>query len=188
MKKHHIAVRLSFYTAVVSFLTAATIFALYFFSGDFLYAFIGYFSMLLLGLVNLIALVILGVVMAKNSSVRRIGITTILFQLFNIPLAIVCLWAGARLSDIARITFVNQTLEEIEQVNITGCEDQIIEHLKPGGRETVWINIENDCSIKMEYIQNDTTLTETVCGYLCHGMGVVYTYNIGGSNSEKNVW
>lgn len=188
MKKHHAAVRFSFYTAVISFLAAATIFALYFFSGDMKYAFIGYFSMLALGVVNIIALVVLVAAIKQNPSIKRIGRTTILFQLFNIPVAVVCLWAGARLMDIARVTFVNETGKKLENVQIVGCEEHTIKSLEPGECETVWIRIQSDCSVKMEYMQNDSMVNATVCGYLCHGMGVVYTYNIGGSNSEKDVW
>jgi hypothetical protein len=184
MKNHHIAVRISFYTAVVSFLTAATIFALYFFSGDLKYAFIGYFSMLALGLINVVALVILGVAMLKNPSIRRIGSTTILFQLFNIPVAMACLWAGARLTNIARITLVNETGTKLENLLISGCESSEIKQLEPGASETVWINIKSDCSVKMQYVQGDSTLECSVCGYLCQGMGVVYTYNIGGENTQ----
>lgn len=184
MKKHHAAVRFSFYTAVISFLAAATIFGLYFFSGDMKYALIGWLSIWILGLVNLIALVILVVAMTKNPAIRRIGSTTIFFQLFNIPVAIVCLWAGSRLQGIARITLVNETGTKLENVQVSGCEEQVIKSIEPGDCETVWIRIPGDCSVTMQYIRNDSTVNETVCGYLCRGMGGVFTYNVGGKSEE----
>jgi hypothetical protein len=182
MKKHHAAVRFSFYTAVISFITAATIFALYFFSGDGKYAFYGIFALAILGIVNVSALVMLGVVMAKNPSIRRIGGTTILFQLFNIPVAIVCLWAGTRLQSIARITFVNETGSKLENVEIMGCEVYTIEHLAPGECETVWISIPQDCMISLTYPIADSTVFESVSGYFTPGMGTVETHQIGGKN------
>jgi hypothetical protein len=183
MKHHHIAVRISFYTAVISFLTAATIFLLYFFSGDLTYAFMGYFAALILGLINLVVLVVLGVVMSRNAGIRRIGSTTMLFQMFNIPVAIACFWAGARLANIARITFVNETGSKLEQVKVLGCEEQVIGSIEPGCEESVWIRIKGDCSVRMEYVLNDSTINQEVCGYLCTGMGMPYTYNIGGKNA-----
>jgi hypothetical protein len=183
MKNHHRAVRFSFYTAVISFLAAATIFLLYFFSGDLIYGFVGYFATLLFGLVNLIALVVIIVAMKKHPSIRRIGATTIGFQLFNIPVALVCFWAGLRLTNIARINFVNETGEKLENVKILGCEEQTINSLEPNEEFTAWIKLKGDCSVHMEYVQNDTTVQEEVCGYLCFGAGGVFDHAIGGSKA-----
>lgn len=182
MKKYPASVQFSLYTAIVSFATAAVIFALYFFSGDLSYAFLGYFCMLIFGFVNIIALAVVAVAMKTGAAERRHGWFAIMAQLANIPVALFCLWAGANLSSIARITFVNETGSELQNVKIIGCEDGVIEHLAPGESETKWIHITHDCNVRLEYQQNDSTASCSVSGYLSTGMGRVQTYNIGGAN------
>lgn len=186
MKKYPGAVRFSFYTAVVSFLTAATIFTLYFFSVDFILAIIGFFSVLIFGAINVVVLLVLTAVMAKKPEMRRVGTFAMFAQLANIPVALFCLWAGSHLSTIARITFINETGSELQNVQIIGCDDQVIEHLEPGESETRWLYLTHDCSVHLEYVQNDSTVNCEVYGYLCQGMGMVYTHRIGGSNDQSS--
>lgn len=186
MKKYPGSVRFSFYTTIISFLTAVTIFILYFFSVDFILAFIGFYSMLIFGAFNVVALVVLAVAMIRDPRIKRIGLLAIGAQLANIPVALFCLWAGSHLSTIARITFINETGSELQNVQIIGCDDQVIEHLEPGESETRWLYLTHDCSVHLEYVQNDSTVNCEVYGYLCAGIGMVYTHRIGGSNDQSS--
>jgi hypothetical protein len=52
--------------------------------------------------------------------------------------------------------------------------------LKNGESESVWIDINGDCSISLSYIDvNGKLEIETVIGYVCSGMGQKIVYSIG---------
>lgn len=141
MKKYPAAVQFSLYIAIVSFVTAITIFACYFFSGDDGFAFIGFFAALLFGVVNVIALIVLGIAVKIGAAERKDAFLALLMQLANIPVAVLLFWAGAHLMSIARVTFVNETGDELYNVRILGCEERMIDQLDIGESELLWIRI-----------------------------------------------
>jgi hypothetical protein len=73
MKKYPAAIQFSLYTAIILFVTAVVIFALYFFSGDGNFAFIGFFGALLFTLLNLIALVVAATAVKTGAAHRKLG-------------------------------------------------------------------------------------------------------------------
>lgn len=183
MKKYPAAVQFSLYTAIVSFASAASIFACYFFTGDFGFARFGITAALLFFLLNIITLIVL----AQGTKKRRVSFRQARFaalvQLANIPVALFFFWAGLNLMNIARITFINETGSTLQNVRILGCEERMINQLDPGESELLWISIPHDCSVRVEYTLNDSMVSRDVSGYLTPGFGMVSTYNIIGKNS-----
>ena len=56
------------------------------------------------------------------------------------------------MTGVIRITIENTTRNDIKNIQIIGCENEEFEVLKKGESETVWIDINGDCSISMCYI------------------------------------
>lgn len=179
MQKSNFYDRLGKCTALVTFATASLILACFLYTGDLHYGFIGYFFLLLALPVNSIILIILLIKASKSENPKKIKAGIGLLFL-NIPVAILYFSIGIYFVEIMRITFENNTGKDIKNIKIKGCENNYLALLKNSETETIWIDINGDCSINISYVDaTGITQNETVIGYVCSGMGQKYTYKIG---------
>lgn len=178
------AIRFSRWTAILSFTLGTCILALYYFSGNLIYWFVGYGFAIVAGIVNIIALVLLWEQRQANKDLAGKVRNTIILQLSNVPIVLFYVWVAAILYSNMRITFINTTESTLRDLQIIGCATATIDELEPGESETVWIGIPHDCSVTLLYPMRDTTIKYTVCGYLTPGMGMPVDYYIGGSEPD----
>jgi hypothetical protein len=163
----------------VTFVIATLIFALYISTGELYYEFFGYFFLLLALPINCVVLIILLLKASKSENPKKIK-SGIGLLFLNIPVAIFYFGIGIYFVGIMRITFENNTGKDIKNIKIKGCENNYLAVLKNEETETIWIDINGDCSITLSYVDvTGTTQNETVIGYVCSGMGQKYTYKIG---------
>ena len=83
-----------------------------------------------------------------------------------------------------RITFINTTQATLKDINIVGCGGGHIEELKADDRETVWIRITGDCSLNINYVQDNQRIDEKVAGYVTSGMGGKINHPIDGHDKD----
>ena len=179
MKNTQRYLRLGNLTTLITFATATIICGLYFFSGNLDYGFYGYFFFLFAFPVNLIILIILLVYAPKTREPKRVR-KSAARMLLNVPVAILYFGIGIYFTTVMRITIENTTGQEIKNIKIFGCENKELKGLKNGESETVWIDINGDCSISMSYVDaNGDTQNEIVVGYVTSGMGQKFTYHVG---------
>ena len=81
-----------------------------------------------------------------------------------------------------RITFTNDTNSTVTKINIVGCGGGYIDKLDVGESNTVWVDIEGDCSISIDYFSNGQRKHEGVAGYVTNSNGQKMNHNIGGKN------
>ena len=166
-------------TALITFAIATVICGVYFFTGNLDFGFIGYFFFLLAVPINLIILMILVIKSSKVEDPERLK-SGIRLMILNIPVAILYFGFGMYFIGVMRITIENNTGSDIKKIKIIGCEDSEFEMLKNGDSETVWIDINGDCSISMSYLDSKGEIQdETIVGYVTGGMGTKYTYRVG---------
>jgi hypothetical protein len=164
------------YTTIITFFIAFLICLAFVFTGDIDYGFIGLFYFFGAGIINLIIMIFLAVIGGKGSA----------YMLLNIPTAIVFFAIGIYFTSIMRVTFINDSGQDIRNIHISGCEKEHIEALKNGDSETVWIDIEHDCQIEMTYTTaKGKRKTDVVMGYVTNGMGQKYVHHIGKSEYEN---
>ena len=172
-------------TALFTFLFGTSIFALYFLTSLFELLFIFYGFIALIGLINFGILISI-LFKANNDKVNRKKLlTTCGLMLINIPVMIFYCCAVIILLNIMRITFTNSTNTTLTNIKIEGCSEETIEKLESKESKTIWIDINGDCSINIEYLSNGQKKAENVAGYITNNMGQKMKYNIGGINEEK---
>lgn len=172
-------VKLGNRTAILSFLVGTAIFSLYISTSDFNLFGIGYIFVLIAGLVNLIIILILLFKISKEPASRNKLVKTCIFMLTNIPVLIFYCWFSFSLLDKMRIKFTNVTNSELKNIHFTGCDTISMDDLKPGESQSVWFDIPRDCSITVCYLINGKSVSESVVGYVCRGMGDRINYKIG---------
>lgn len=171
--------RLGYITASVTFIIGSAImFAHYHgFGGD--SAGLGLLFFLIALVFNLL---ILGYVLFVSGrrgiegAFRGIGV-----MLLNIPFGIFCLWFGIYLYGYYRVTIINDTSSTVTSIRLTGCDNKSISKLDAGESETVWIDINGDCSLDISFIDHQKRKRKgAVSGYLTTGMGHAESYHISG--------
>jgi hypothetical protein len=179
MKNTQPNTRLGNLTALVTFAIATTICGFYFFTGNLDYGFYGYFFFLFAVPINIIIFIILLIYAPKTREPKRVNRSAAL-MLLNIPVAIFYFGVGIYFTGVMRITIENKTGQDIKNIKILGCENEELKVLKNGESETVWIEINGDCSISMSYMDAKGIIQEeTVVGYVTSGMGQKFTYHVG---------
>ncbi len=171
-------------TALISLVTGTAIFALYFFTSNFVLLGVGYCYMALAGITNLFVLILILNAAAMNKQHSKRLLMQVGLMLINIPIVLAYCWATMVLLDTMRITFTNKTNGQLTDIHLTGCEYKQIGSLAPGGTKTIWVAIEGDCSITMDYIAQGKRKKEIVAGYLTGGSGEKMAHHIG-SNQNK---
>lgn len=89
-----------------------------------------------------------------------------------------------KLDQIERITFIDKTNSKLTDIHLNGCGGGDIDTLDVGENKTVWIKINGDCSLYIDYLENGILKTEMVAGYLTQNMGQKAIHKIGGNNKE----
>jgi hypothetical protein len=170
-------------TALFSFLIGTVIFALYYFTSAFMLLFIGYAFVVFVGILNLILLFVILARANSDSENRAKLLKTSGLLLLNIPVILFYCWVAIVLLGTMRITFTNNTENQITDINVVGCGDGYINQLEVGESTTVWVKIIGDCDISIDYLYNGKREREEVIGYVTSSMGQKWTYKI----SRKNI-
>lgn len=100
-------------------------------------------------------------------------------MLLNVPVLLVYCWFAMILLNTLRITFVNSTSTELDDIKIEGCENKYIDKLEVGQTKTVWIRIPGDCGVSVTYKLNGQIITEDVTGYVSKESGYITTFKMG---------
>lgn len=172
--------KLGLLTTAVSFLIGSLIFGIYYVTSGAEWLFLGYGFILLAALVNVI---VLGKVLLEfyNDRKRNIGLLkTAGTMLLNIPFMLLYCWFALILLNTKRVTFVNTTPNTLTNLRVVGCDEgHLMERLEAGKSKTIWIGIDGDCSIFLEYQMNGQDKSEMVTGYVTFSMGDVQEHKIG---------
>ncbi|WP_338794147.1 hypothetical protein [Bernardetia sp. MNP-M8] len=165
--------------AILSFLIGTAIFIVYYLtSADFLLSLGGVF-ILVAAIINSIFLILILRRYSKEKHYKTHLFITAGIILLNIPAFLFYSWVTFLLMDTMRISFINSTQETITELKITGCQNKTIKKLDVGQSEMIWINIEADCTINIDYLLNGESKKETVLGYATTSMGQKMKYKIG---------
>lgn len=176
--------RIGFITAAVTFIIASFIMFAHYqgYRGD--YERYGLLFIPFAFIVNVIVLIII-LVVANKKGIKG-PFRSIYAMLLNIPYSIFCLWFAIFLMGYYRVTIINDTKSKITNIKLTGCDSESVKSIESGESETVWIDINNDCSLHISFVdKNGVIQTDIVAGYLCSGMGQSDDYHISGRNNPK---
>lgn len=103
---------------------------------------------------------------------KKKGGRIIMLTILNVPLAYFYLWFGAYLFDTQRITFINNCGSPIQQVHIFGCGyDKTIPILGDDKHRTIWVHMEFEGKIEIEYKRDEQKIHEIVDEYTGPNMG-----------------
>lgn len=167
-------------TAAISFLIGSLIFGIYYVTSAAEWLFVGYGFILLAALVNVL---VLAKVLLEfyNDKQRNIGLLkTAGLMLLNIPIMLLYCWFALILLNTKRVTFVNTTPNTLTNLKVVGCDEgHMMERLEAGKSETIWIGIDGDCSIFLEYQMNGQEKREMVVGYTTPSDGGIVAHRIG---------
>ena len=105
-------------------------------------------------------------------------------MLINLPIMFLFIWFSLVLIGNMRITFTNSTQNKLTDIKIVGCETEYISELKPNESKTVWVEITGDCSINLEYLENEELKKEMVSGYVTSGMGQKIKHKFDGKDKD----
>ncbi|MEP6262841.1 MAG: hypothetical protein ABJ092_14790 [Gillisia sp.] len=170
--------------ALISFIIGSILIGLFIFTEKAELLLIGYISVILIVIVN-IAVFIASLVEAVNNKIlRKKLLLNSGIMLLNIPVAFFYFWLMLILLNTIRLTLVNPTDSKLTDLNMIGCESRIIDELKPGESKTVWISINNDCSIILNFKEEEIEKTETIIGYATNMGGRKAKHKIGQGNQE----
>jgi hypothetical protein len=178
-------IKLGRQTALISFVLGTIIFGLYFLTSSFELLLLGEGFISLTVLVNIGILILILVKAYKDKKNRKKLLKTCGVMLVNIPVMLFYCWVTFILLNTMRITFTNSTQTTLANININGCGGGHIDKLESGESETVWVDINGDCSINIDYLSNGQRKEEGVTGYVTSTMGKKMKHNIGGKNEEK---
>jgi hypothetical protein len=104
---------------------------------------------------------------------RTLGVMAI-----NIPIGILYSYIMVWLLGYARITFINQTGENIPMLNVQGCEQKEVANFENSASETVWIKIKDSCNVEIIYDLNGGKKNEQVLNAIKNGEGLRITYEL----------
>ena len=109
----------------------------------------------------------------KNNSVaiKKIVRNTLLI-LLNIPISICYLLFAIYLTDVERITIVNNTENDITDAYVWGVGDNhLLGTIEKGCSKTIWVYLEKEGGIKMTYREDGKLNLKSIVGYTGAGMG-----------------
>lgn len=172
-------IKLGRQTALISFLLGTFIFGLYYLTSSEILLLTGYCFSIFMGLFNLglILTIIFKAIYDKDNKKKLITVSGLM--LLNVPVTVLYCWFCIVLLDTMRITITNPTKSTLTDINIIGCEPEHIYELSPGESKLVWVTINGDCSIDMDYILDGKRKKEMVFGYATGLMGQKITHIIG---------
>ncbi len=171
--------KLSKWTAFISFLLGTCIFLIYYFTSNFYLLFVGFAYIFLAVIFNLIILVLLFIRAFVDKNNRNKVLRTSIVMLLNIPILIFYCYITRILINTMRIEFINLTEAQLNNIVITGCDQKHIDKLSPGEAKTVWIYIPTDCRIDIYYYLHGQKKSENVIEYCGQASGRRLFYQIG---------
>ena len=169
--------------ALISFILGSILIGLFFFTEKSELLLIGYISVILIVIVNIAVFIASLVEAFNNKTLRKKLLLNNGIMLLNIPVAFFYFWLMLILLNTIRLTLVNPTDSKLTDLNISGCESKMIDELEPGESKTVWISINNDCSVILNF-KEETEKTETIIGYATNMGGRKTKHKIGQGNHE----
>lgn len=173
-------------TALISFTAGTIIFALHYFTMGSYFIITGYFFILVMGIINLILLGFLLSKVLREKTNREKLLLNGLLMLLNIPVMLLYCWITIVIMNTVRITLVNAANITATDIRFTGCEEKRIESLAPGKSTTVWINIPNDCSVRVDYMSGQQARSAFPVGYVTNSMGHQITWQLGAVKQPGN--
>lgn len=159
-------IKLGLKTALISFSLGTGIFGLYYLTSCWKLLFFGPAFIALTGLINIGILITILLRAYNEKDNRKKLLITCGIMLLNIPVMLVYCWFAIVLLNTMRITFTNSTDTTLTNINIVGCGGGHIDKLEIGESETVWVDINGDCSISIDYLFNGQRKKEIVAGYV----------------------
>lgn len=171
-------IKLGRFTALASFLIGTLIFAFYFFTSSIDFLFAGYIFIIVAGILNIFLLIALLLKVKKDKSSNKILRFTSGLILMNIPILIAYCWFASILLNTIRITLVNDSSIDLNELIISGCGSKLIKTIEAGQSKCVWISIPNDCSISMNYLAHNIKKDTLLMGYATSNMGQKITIKI----------
>lgn len=115
----------------------------------------------------------------KSKGDRKKLYRTCLVILINVPFLLSFAFIGIVLQTNLRITFTNSTDTALTDVKLIGCEDYVIPTLGSGQSKTIWVDVQNDCSVSVVYEIDGKLVQEEVVGYATPGSGERVKYTLG---------
>ena len=165
--------------AILSIIIGTLIFLMFLIFSDIEIGLFGLFFIIIAGIVNFINLILLTYKFFKDKINRKIILKVIGLLLLYIPIVITYIWIAFLWINTLRITFINETKVDLKNIKVTGCENRIIEELKNGESETLWLNIPRDCGVSIHYNIKGIDKSEDVTGYVTNEGGYSMTFKIG---------
>jgi hypothetical protein len=142
---------------------------------------LGIFFILVAGIINITFIILLIIKIFRNKEQKRILIKTIGLILLNVPILILYCWISIIWLNTLKITFINETSADLNNIKIEGCQSKVIDNLAKGQSKTVWIKIPNDCGVSVNYRLKGIEKSEEVTGYVTNENGYSMTFKIGTS-------
>ncbi|WP_286760839.1 hypothetical protein [Salegentibacter sp. UBA1130] len=170
--------------ALLSFIIGSVLIGLFFFTEKAELLLIGYISVFLIVIVNIGVFIASLVEAINNRILRKKLFLNIGIMLLNIPVAVFYFWIMLILLNTIRLTLVNPTDSKLTDINISGCESKMIDELDPGESKTVWISINNDCSVFLSFKEEGMEKSEIIIGYATNMGGRKAKHKIGQGNRE----
>lgn len=165
-------------TALLTFSLGTIIFLLFYLFDASLFLLLGYFYIVFAGIVNLIVLIYVIVKVKNDSSNKSSAYKSYAIMFLNIPAAFIYCCFTFIILNTMRITFNNTTNSTVTNIVIDGCDKKVIEKLDKGEKKTLWICIENDCSVQIHYLLNGKQIQGKVIDYTTILNGHKVTYDI----------
>lgn len=165
--------------AILSLLIGTAIFVLYYLLSSDLLLFSGYVFIVVTAIINSTFLILILIRYSKEKHHKIHLFITAGIILINIPVLLFYSLVTVFLSNTMRIEFINSTKETITEVKIRGCQNKTLKKLEAGKSETVWISIEKECAIVIDYKINEESINETILEQATTNTGHKMKYKIG---------
>ncbi|MFV0417991.1 MAG: hypothetical protein ACK5KT_04545 [Dysgonomonas sp.] len=175
MKVYSIVAKL---TALLTFLLGTVIFLLFYFLDASSFLFVGFLYIIFAVIINLIVLIYVIVKVKKDTSNKSSAYKSYAIMFLNIPAAFLYCSFSIIILNTMRITLNNTTDTNLTNIIIDGCEKKLIGGLDKGESKTIWISINNDCSVQIQYLLNGKEMRASVIDYTTIMNGHKMTYDI----------
>lgn len=175
MKFYSIVAKL---TALITFFIGTFIFLLFYFFSESPFLQVGYFYIIFASIINLIVIIYISIKVRNDASNKNSAYKSYAIMFLNIPSALLYCCFTIIILNTMRITFNNTTSSDVTNIIIDGCDKKIINRLDKGESKTVWIDINNDCSVQIQYLLNGKQIQGTVIDYTTTLNGHKMTYDI----------
>lgn len=102
----------------------------------------------------------------EKKEVMKVIIQSVIF----LPILYFFILISYEFSQNTRIDIINNTNQTVDHWSIKGCLNLWNTNLYPKQKKTIWINLNEDCSLEIEYIQQGIKKRETIAGNLNPGL------------------